>query len=175
MSSGSFQISYKISSLGALDGKDARQLPMMDITNYSLQGEMEIAADDGKIVLVEVPLLEVFHAIRQTLKIVPIFTRSAPYQQMFREARTVFTVESDLILIEHKEIPQLRQRSGSARVSGSYVGFCTSFGASAKNFVRELEKVAPSLFSDEKTTAQFGDLFVGAKIKDIDPSVYSVI
>lgn len=175
MSSGSFQISYKISSLGALDGKDARELPLMDITNYSLQGELEIAADDSKMVLVEVPLLEVFHAIRQVLEIVPLFTGVMAYAQMFREARTIFTVENDLILIEHKEIPQLRARSGSERVSGSYVGFCTSFGASAKSFVRELEKVAPSLFSDEKTAAQFANLFVGVKIKDVDPDAYSIV
>src|ERR1700761_4140777 len=155
MSSNGFRISYKISRLGWVDGKDARQLPMMDIMNYSFNGELEIVANDGKIVLVEVPLLEVFHAIRQTSKFVPISARSAPYPQMFREARTVFTIENDLIVIEHKEIPQLQARSGSDRVSGSYVDFCASFGASAKSFVRELEKVTPSLFSDEKTTAQF--------------------
>ncbi len=175
MSDNSFQVSYKISSLGALDGKDAGELPLQDITNYSLEGELEIAADDGKIALVEVPLLEAFHAIRQILKIVPIFTKSTPYAQMFREARTFFTVENDTLIVEHHEIAALRARSGSAHVSGSYVGFCTSFGAAAKSFVSELERVAPSLFSDQKTTTQFSDLFIGVKIKDGDPAVYSIV
>src|SRR6185312_15990432 len=175
MNGSGFQISYRISSLGALEGKDARELSLMDITNYSLQGDLQIVAGDGEIRLIQVPLLEAYHAIRQALKIVPIFTRSTPYPQMFRAARTVFTIENDLLVIEHKEIAALRMRSGSERLSGEYVGFCVAFGGSAKSFVSELETIAPSLFSDEKSLAQFGDLFVGAKIKDVDPSVYSVI
>jgi hypothetical protein len=170
-----FHISYTISSLGALEGKSASELPLLDIINYSLEGELEVSADDGKIVLVQVPLLEVFHAIRQILKIVPIFTESTPYAQMFREARTFFTVEGDTLIIEHKEIAALRALSGSGRVSGSYVGFCKSFGSAAKRFVGELEMIAPSLFRDQKTAAQFADLFIGVKIKDGDPMVYSIV
>lgn len=175
MSNGNFRVSYKISNLGALAGKNAAELDLMEITNYSLEGELEIEADDGKIVLVDLPLLEAFHAIRQVLKIIPLFIKSAPYAQMFREARTIFTVESDMLLIEHTEISALRGRSGSERVAGSYVQFCIAFGAAAKRFIGELETVVPSLFSDEKTTEQFADLFVGVKIKDGDPAVYSIV
>jgi hypothetical protein len=164
-----------MSQLGALERAEAKSLPLMDITDYSFMGDIEIAIGNDRIALIDVPLLEAFHAIRQVLKIVPIFTKSAPYAQMFREARTVFTVESDVLVIEHQEIAALRSRSGSACIRGSYVSFCASFGAAAKLFVSELERVAPSLFSDEKTMAQFADLFIGANIKDSDPNVYSVV
>jgi hypothetical protein len=170
-----FRVSYRISTLGALTGKDAATLTLLEITNYSLAGDLEIAAGDGQIVLVDVPLLEAFHAIRQVLKIVPIFTRSTPYAQMFREARTLFTVHEDVLFIEHEEIAALRARSGSNRLSGGYVDFCTSFGATAKEFVNELRSVSPTLFNDEKTATQFADLFVGVKIIDGDPRVYSIV
>jgi hypothetical protein len=175
MGNPSFSISYKISKLGALAGKSAGELTLLEITNYSLEGELEIARDGAKITLVEVPLLETFHAIRQVLKIVPIFASSVPYAQMFREARTLFIVDSETLTIEHREIAPLRTRSGLARLSGGYVDFCTSFGSAAKDFVCELERIAPSLFSDQKTTTQFADLFVGVKISDSDPAIYSVV
>lgn len=175
MSLGSFKVSYKISDLGALRESSAASLSLLDITNYSLEGELEISADDDAMKLVQVPLIEAFHAIRQILKIVPIFTKSAPYAQMFREARTIFAVEGDKIQIKHLEIPPLRGLCGSEDVSGSYVQFCVAFGATAKAFVRDLETIAPSLFEDEKTMGQFADLFVGGKIKDQDPSVYSIV
>jgi len=175
MPASNFRISYEVCELGLLGTSSAQELSLLDITNYSLEGTLTITLDGDTLSLLKVPLLETFHAIRQVLKVLPIFIKKVPYAQMFREARTFFSVEDDLLIIEHKEIPALREGSGSRQIKGSYVAFCVEYGTAAKRFVRELEVLAPSLFHDEKTASKFVDLFVSLTIKDDDPRIHSIV
>lgn len=170
-----FEIIYKISNIGALETQEAQQLSLLDITNYSFEGDLVIVTKKAKMTLAEIPLLEAFHAIRQILKIMPIFTKAVPYAQMFREARTFFSTETDTIRIEHQEIQKLKSRGGASHIDGSYALFCCEFGDATKKFIAELQVIAPSLFKDEKTLARFTDIFVATKIKTNDQDVYSIV
>lgn len=170
-----FEITYKISNIGTLETQEAQQLSLLDITNYSFEGDLVIVTEKAKMTLAEIPLLEAFHAIRQILKIMPIFTKAVPYAQMFREARTFFSTEMDTIRIEHQEIQKLKTHSGASHIDGSYTQFCCEFGDATKKFIGELQVITPSLFRDDKTVARFTDLFVATKIKKNDQDVYSIV
>lgn len=175
MSAGKFSFSYKLCTLGLLGESDAKVLSLVDITNYSLEGSIHIALDVDEMVLSQVPLLEAFFAFRQMLKIVPVFAKKVSYAQMFREARTMLSVEGGELIIEHSEIRALRAASGVPRLQGNYVKFASEYGRAARNFLTELKTRTPSLFEDRRILEKYSDLFVCLEFEDGDLSSYPIV
>lgn len=168
MRAGNFAVTYKLVELGRLGTSKAQELSLLDITNYSLEGVLRISRNAQSIVLVQVPLLEAFYAFRLMLQIVPIFAKKVSYAHMFREASTTISIEDETLIIEHKEIRALEKESGTERLSGSYVQFCSEYGRAARSFLRELRAASPSLFDDERVATKFADLFNCLKFEDGD-------
>jgi hypothetical protein len=154
------KIDYEISDLGMLARKRSMELSLLEITNYSIEGDLIISSSEKRLILVKVPLLEAFHAIRETLKIFPIFAEKVAYDQMFREAHTYFSISEGLMLIEHIEIPPLKERAGAPSLRVDYVEFCREFGCAAKKFLWQTENISPSLLQDERIKEKYFDLIV---------------
>jgi hypothetical protein len=175
MRAGNFAVTYKLVELGRLGTSKAQELSLLDITNYSLEGVLQISRNAESIVLVQVPLLEAFYAFRLMLQIVPIFAKKVSYAQMFREASTTISIEDETLVIEHKEIRALEKESGTGRLNGSYVQFCSEYGRVARSFLRELKTASPSLFDDERVATNFADLFNCLKFEDGDLSAHPIL
>lgn len=168
-------VSYKISDLGELGRSSCQDLKLLDITHYSFEGDLTIAVGSGNMRLVDVPLFEAFLAIRQILCVVPIFIEASLYRQYFREAVTRFQMRNDLLVINHKDIESLRHRRGLDQIEVHYVNFCRAFGSAAKDFVHQVEVVAPSVFSDERVTSAYRDLLVAARVREFDRPGDSIV